>query len=347
MNKFLIANMLRRGAPVWTPSGIGQSIADSIDLRRELSEVDAYFDASIASELYWHGRQNYYSLEDDFGPLMPPFPKIWMEWKVPDRVYIEGRWGDGNGTVWAALVSSSRSAREKDKEYSEQYVRAWFDNLRSLGKLKAEPTDAEYAMLTRQFNAGELDRLIADTVGVQVDLFFTSQSGNVVSPNQQSGEGVYRIPVGKVIALDPKTGRYITNSVVDLAPKGVDHDHVERLLMMADNNVVWMALQLINCRNVTTREVGSVFARSGLEKRRGKPVIKYHTIVLPGSSAGVKQRAAKKGDALALHKVRGHFKTFTADRPLLGRHVGTYWWGWQVRGNPERGVVISDYQLGA
>jgi hypothetical protein len=43
--------------------------------------------------------------------------------------------------------------------------------------------------------------------------------------------------------------------------------------------------------------------------------------------------------------VRGHFKTFTAEKPLMGRAVGTYSWGWQLRGDPKRGIVISDYQF--
>jgi hypothetical protein len=30
---------------------------------------------------------------------------------------------------------------------------------------------------------------------------------------------------------------------------------------------------------------------------------------------------------------------------LFGKLNGTYWWGWQVRGNPERGANINDYRL--
>lgn len=106
------------------------------------------------------------------------------------------------------------------------------------------------------------------------------------------------------------------------------------------------ALSLINCRNVETQETGKIgFARTGAEKRRGEPAktIRYHTIVLPG---GGTQSDGKGGHrATAVHRVRGHFKTFTPERPLLGRHTGTYWWGWQVRGNPEHGTIISDYKL--
>jgi len=27
--------------------------------------------------------------------------------------------------------------------------------------------------------------------------------------------------------------------------------------------------------------------------------------------------------------------------------VGTYWWGWQVRGSKAAGEVVSDYEIGA
>ena len=44
--------------------------------------------------------------------------------------------------------------------------------------------------------------------------------------------------------------------------------------------------------------------------------------------------------------LRGHFKTFTEDAPLFGKVVGTFWWGWQVRGTAKNGVIVSDYKIG-
>ncbi len=40
-----------------------------------------------------------------------------------------------------------------------------------------------------------------------------------------------------------------------------------------------------------------------------------------------------------------HFKHYNAERPLMGKHVGTYWWGWQVRGEAEHGMVVADYEV--
>lgn len=37
--------------------------------------------------------------------------------------------------------------------------------------------------------------------------------------------------------------------------------------------------------------------------------------------------------------------TFTEDAPLLGKHVETYWWGWQVRGHEGTGFIEKTYAL--
>lgn len=103
------------------------------------------------------------------------------------------------------------------------------------------------------------------------------------------------------------------------------------------------AIGLMNCKNVHLEQ--STTEKVTRKQRRRRPGIEYHTIVLPG------RRTAKGGGRssgeshVAQHQVRGHFKTFTAEAPLLGKHTGTYWWGWQVRGSKENGLVISDYKV--
>jgi len=46
-----------------------------------------------------------------------------------------------------------------------------------------------------------------------------------------------------------------------------------------------------------------------------------------------------------VHLCRGHFKQYTADHPLLGRHVGLYVWQPHVRGKNKDGVVMKDYNV--
>ncbi|AIM50387.1 hypothetical protein PBI_OMNICRON_54 [Mycobacterium phage Omnicron] len=144
-------------------------------------------------------------------------------------------------------------------------------------------------------------------------------------------------------------GRYVDDNYVYGPDINTAVAHKHSKLMGMCVLPAWLALGLINCRNVTTSESGQIgIKRSGREKRHKMPArtIRYQTIVLPGGgSVPDGTSGARRSRASALHRVRGHFKTYTKEKPLMGRHVGTYWWGWQVRGSSESGVVVSDYRL--
>ena len=106
------------------------------------------------------------------------------------------------------------------------------------------------------------------------------------------------------------------------------------------------ALQLLNCKNVRQVESSN---HEGLSKRERKSVFRedFHILDVP-----LINRIANGeieigiGGKCPLHTVRGHFKTFTAEKPLLGRHVGMYWWEDYVRGSIKNGIVSKEYQAG-
>ena len=105
---------------------------------------------------------------------------------------------------------------------------------------------------------------------------------------------------------------------------------------------------LMNCKNVSLEPVTSKRftkqARKGRRKR--KPKIDYHTIVLPGlPGAGGSNQGS--GQPMPLHTVRGHFKTYTKDRPLMGKFTGTYWFAAHVRGDAKHGATVTDYRVEA
>ncbi|MCT7369410.1 hypothetical protein [Mycolicibacterium llatzerense] len=118
-------------------------------------------------------------------------------------------------------------------------------------------------------------------------------------------------------------------------------------------DVFWEALLCIgwmNCRNVEVKQHDRSKNVAGSVRKRARNIAKsldFHTIHLPGVEYDSDGNVTGSSQDRRLHRVRGHFKTFTGEAPLLGQHVGTYWWGWQVRGNRDNGVVVSDYQVGA
>jgi hypothetical protein len=101
------------------------------------------------------------------------------------------------------------------------------------------------------------------------------------------------------------------------------------------------ALSLVNCRNVSLEEAGAP-RRSRKRPDAPRPDFRYSRVVLPSTPT-----AGPNGDRFGpatkpLQVVRGHFKTYTADAPLYGKHVGTWWWGWHTRGDSIRERPLHD-----
>jgi hypothetical protein len=47
----------------------------------------------------------------------------------------------------------------------------------------------------------------------------------------------------------------------------------------------------------------------------------------------------------ALHICRGHFATYSEDRPLFGKYTGQFWKPSHVRGAAEFGLIQKDYNV--
>lgn len=113
---------------------------------------------------------------------------------------------------------------------------------------------------------------------------------------------------------------------------------------------VMAAVSMMNCQNVSLIPYGSTNKeKSGKKSRRLRtPTLQFNTIKLPGLNyLPTGKLSPGERDVMAQHMVRGHFKTYTADKPLMGKAVGTYWWGYQVRGNRKNGIVLKDYEVGS
>lgn len=148
----------------------------------------------------------------------------------------------------------------------------------------------------------------------------------------------------------PHPLHYIANPTWPLpAPSPLVADLLHVLL-----NPALLAISMLNTKNVSpvilpAQEVPPKVA----EKRRrktGRDPFVYRTLsITPMGGGYVRRETAERGsgdaDARRLHIARGHFKRFTPERPLFGRHAGTYWWNSQVRGDLQAGAVVKDYEI--
>jgi len=121
--------------------------------------------------------------------------------------------------------------------------------------------------------------------------------------------------------------------------KAIDDDVV-------DMNTLSNFLMLINCKNIkgVTVPAPERLNRKRLAKGR-VPIFTYKVlnVVIPKSKS--KSNPTSSGETVRLHFCRGHFKMYTKDKPLFGKHVGLYWWQPHVRGDAGKGFVEKDYNV--
>lgn len=113
-----------------------------------------------------------------------------------------------------------------------------------------------------------------------------------------------------------------------------------------------LTVSLMHCRNVDVRTVEPDEQESRRNRRRhGHRLVRYQTLDIEPmrrllDDAGARD-PGRGGLRRALTLCRGHFKVFTEDAPLFGRHAGQYWWAPHVRGAAQAGIVINDYRVHA
>jgi hypothetical protein len=104
-------------------------------------------------------------------------------------------------------------------------------------------------------------------------------------------------------------------------------------------------LVLLNCKNVGTEKVEIDMALNKKRKKLGRvPLFSYYTLVL--KPVGKRQKSIPKHLwENRIHFQRGHFKVFTEEHPLFGKHVGCFWWQPHIRGRNTNGIIMKDYKI--
>lgn len=116
---------------------------------------------------------------------------------------------------------------------------------------------------------------------------------------------------------------------------------------MANTALLFGVLTFLNCRNVEYMERWPSRAERRRLKREDMLVYKYHTLHLKSNRNVYGQMRNKLASGLPkrFHLRRGHFKTYTDDAPLMGKHTGTFYWESAAVSSKKRGIIDKDYQL--
>lgn len=103
----------------------------------------------------------------------------------------------------------------------------------------------------------------------------------------------------------------------------------------------------MHCKNVSldAQAVSRQVRRQA--ERRGTPVLDCRVLNIEPMRRVLRDegKLSEVGPRKALHICRGHFKTYTEERPLFGKIGGTFWWEGSIRGSLMKGEVAKEYEV--
>mgnify|MGYP006967759552 FL=1 len=277
--------------------------------------------ADVASDMYWQSAIDVWRRDKDYPPMRLPYPKMWIEWDQPATFHV------GREVKTTALFDHTGFAPMFGALIRDIPIPA--SRLMEVHPMD-RPLHSNYQ--ESRFMNGSVRLAFPKKCAQAIDChIFTMREGMVV-----------QLPFRTFVFVDA-AGQQITEPQY-VGPSEAEGGMFMQKIQQVITPPCLLAIGLMNCKNITTEEHESPVP-VGRKGRRRKPDLTYHTINVPGYSTGGVGTGQHPG--VAFHRVRGHFKTFTPEAPLMGQHVGTYWWGWQVRGKKELGSVLTDYKVGA
>jgi len=253
------------------------------------------------------------SVRDAIPCAIPPFPDCWMEFRSADT-----SWVCGSAVRQVGCLLSSWDIRDRDvRERAE-----------ALRRLNVPPERVDGVV-------GDLCWLVLGVFGLRTN------DGNV-----GLGSGftwLFLDREGRI--LKPMLPGFSVDQ--DLTAGEMEAAAMIALKFMA---VIAMACSFLSCRNVRRVENEPDAKLQKARQRRGKPPLtKYYTLEIEPMKEVLRRegRSEEVGLKKALHICRGHFATYTEEKPLFGRPgaTGRFWIPSHVRGSKDAGEIRKDYSI--
>lgn len=252
--------------------------------------------------------------ERDCPNLAPPFPLFWVE-------YDELQQRDDSWRVGILFKSY-----ELDPETASDQVNAYF---RTVADGAAQDATGE-----------PIERVVDVPKWLMVGFIFLASGGRVIGPVKHWSSAIN--PDGRLSAT--ASGRLANLSVY----VGVDDPGVAMLVGLTNlMPPAFMAISFMHCKNVARVDNLPNRQERREMQRREEAITIYKTLQIEpmkqvlSSQGGVAHNGLKK----ALHICRGHFSTYSEEKPLFGKYAGRFWIQAHVRGTAEAGKVIKDYKV--
>lgn len=142
-----------------------------------------------------------------------------------------------------------------------------------------------------------------------------------------------------------------TSSFLNTFHHSRGHADDPRSLSVYNFGLLWpwlAAIDILNSRNVVLVEKPTPPKVAAKRKKAGRPDIVYKTLAVRVKKNDVRflypHHEPQAADRRR-HHVRGHFKTYTDERPLFGKYTGRFFWAPQWRGLERVGTIYKVYDV--
>jgi len=117
--------------------------------------------------------------------------------------------------------------------------------------------------------------------------------------------------------------------------------------MLSNLGPAYLALGWMNCKGMGSEEVREPRWRQNKRRKHGSYLgLDYRRIVIDDRiSHALESNRKAEQHGQRLHIVRGHIRTYTAERPAFGNYVGNMWIHPHVRGNADLGRINHEYHV--
>lgn len=290
-------------------------LMDRLRIVREAHFVDLN---PIARWFYEENPKDVYTISEDFPHLTSPFNTCWLEYKYPPRINNEG-------VIEEVPLSGIRDPRigilinqfeVPEEDDGHDYIQG-----RILERYMKEMCLVPVTIPPHVCREARLDGRPARWIWTAMTILSDKEAYA-----QVSATGMYLDGLGGMIGLP------------------ISISQLEGFPASSFLYCTMFALNLMHCKNVETIRAPEPSKKAKKRQRERGMQVRYSTIHIDGMSKRYRTHG-RRGQGVALHLRRGHFRTYTEDAPLFGKWTGTWWWSPTLVGNKQHGVIKSEHVL--
>lgn len=270
-----------------------------------------------------------WDIRDDFPFVVPPFPSMWMEYKSPKRLNINGQIKTISPLIESigCMSFAYKVAREDSRLVIERdFIR------RMLLQIAA---DAGTNLKGQFVNQRNLNALAAGREAHWIAVWHFFASTKIHGLFSTNSVAAYIDPEGKIVSENYIVfGRQnVLEYMGTAAAEGL--------------NPILFATSLMHAKNVSLEPDPLPAAVAKRRAKEGKPTITFKVLQINPirRQADKEHSPGETGAKRAMHIVRGHFKDYRDGTGLFGKLKGLYWWDMHVAGDKANGQVIKDYTI--